>query len=45
MKNFETNGFKELTCEELKEIQGGMTFWQALLGFGISLGIGLLLFL
>ncbi|MBW8323716.1 MAG: bacteriocin [Prolixibacteraceae bacterium] len=40
MNNLETKGFKELSCEELKEVQGGMKWWQALLGFAASLAIG-----
>lgn len=38
MKNLNTNGFKELSMEELKEVQGGMSFWHALEGFIGGLG-------
>jgi hypothetical protein len=30
MKDFEGNNFRELTCDELKEVQGGMKWWLAL---------------
>lgn len=45
MKELEKNGFKELSMEELKEIQGGLKWWQIALGILIgcvaaSLGSG-----
>lgn len=38
MKNLDTMKFKELSKDELMEVQGGMSFWHALLGFCSGLG-------
>lgn len=40
MRNLEVKGFRELSQEEMKEVQGGMKWWQALLGFVACLALG-----
>jgi hypothetical protein len=42
MKNLEEFGVQEMKQEELVKVEGGMKFWKALLGFAISLAIGLI---
>nr|WP_320022535.1 bacteriocin [uncultured Draconibacterium sp.] len=40
--DFNISGAEEMSKEELMEVEGGMKFWKALLGFAISLAIGLI---
>ncbi len=39
MKNLETKGFKELTCKELKEVEGGRWSWLGAIIIGAIAGI------
>ncbi len=44
MKELEDANIQELSKEELMQVQGGMKFWKALLGFALSALIGLFIY-
>ena len=44
MEELEMSNVQEMTKEELMQVQGGMKFWKALLGFAVSALVGFLIY-